>query len=72
MKLPGVGTFTPSVTREGKYRTTYCADTALNKALNAPDAYLGNIKNKQNIGLTNAELKALWDAEHPTDPLVLP
>ncbi len=72
VKLPGVGIFSPSIKQTGKFRVTFRADTSLNKGLNAPDAYIGPIKNAKNIGLTNAELKALWDADHPTDPLVLP
>lgn len=72
VKLPGVGMFTPSIKQDGKFRVTFRADVSLGKALNAPDAYIGKIKNAKNIGLTNTELKALWDANHPTDPLVLP
>lgn len=72
VQLPGVGIFRPSINGKGKLRVTFRPDVSLGKALNAPGAYLGEIKNRQNIGLTNLELKALWDADHPTDPLILP
>ena len=72
VKLPEVGTFKPSVSRDGKFSTKFLADVSLKNALNAPGAYLGEIINKENIGKTNAEFKALWDAEHPTDLLELP
>ncbi len=71
VKLPDVGTFTPSVNREGKYNMGFRADTSLKNALNATNAYQGRMKNKENIGKSNADFKALWDADHPTDPLDL-
>jgi len=29
----------------------------------------GEIKNREHIGLDNAGYKALWDPDHPDDPL---
>ena len=69
MKLPGVGTFTPSVDRAGAFNVNFRADTGLKKGINAPDAYTGRVANKDRIGLDNAGYKALWDPEHPQDPL---
>jgi hypothetical protein len=45
------------------------ADGELKRQLNAPGAFTGEIVNRVNIGLDDAEYKALWDAEHPDDPL---
>jgi hypothetical protein len=30
---------------------------------------MGRIVNRKHIGLDNAGYKALWDADHPEDPL---
>lgn len=69
VKLPGVGTFTPSISREGTFKINLRTDMGLKKRLNAPDAYTGTLLNKNRIGLDNAGYKELWDADHPDDPL---
>lgn len=69
VKLPGVGTFGPSISREGKFRINFRTDTGLKKSINAPGAYTGRMANKSRIGLDNAAYKELWDADHPDDPL---
>ncbi len=71
IKLPDVGTFTPSVNRDGKFKIGLRADTSLKNALNAVGAYQGRMKNKENIGKSNAEFKVMWDTEHPTNLLDL-
>lgn len=71
-KLNEVGTFTPFVDRNGKITIGFRADMSLKNGLNAPGAYQGEIKNKENIGKSNADYKAMWDAAHPTDLLDLP
>ena len=57
VKLPGVGTFTPSVNGEGTFKINFRADTNLKKRINAPDAYTGRVDNKGRIGLDNAGYK---------------
>lgn len=69
VKLPGIGTFTPTMDREGIFNISLRADTALKNGLNAPGAYGGGIANKARVGITNEKLKELWDADHPDDPL---
>ncbi|MBK8984748.1 MAG: hypothetical protein IPM39_01490 [Chloroflexi bacterium] len=71
VKLPGVGTFTPVINRDGEMKIGFRADAALKKALNNSDVYVGRAKNKSGVGLTNEQLKQMWDAEHPDDPLVI-
>lgn len=71
VKLPGVGTFAPSLDRAGRYRIHLRIDAALKKGINLPETYKGRIHNKQNIGLDNTGYKQLWDADHPTDPLLI-
>lgn len=70
VKLPGVGTFSPSMDREGTISINLRADTELKNGINAPAAFEGEIKNKENIGWTNQQYKTKWDEEHPSDPLV--
>lgn len=69
VKLPGVGTFTPSIDREGTFKINFRADMGLKKGINAPGAYTGEVSNKNRIGLDNDGYKELWDADHPDDPL---
>lgn len=71
VKLPGIGTFTPSINRTGKFNINLRSDAALKKGINTPDAYTGEVTNKKHIGLTNEEYKAIWDQDHPTDLLNL-
>jgi hypothetical protein len=71
LKLPGIGIFSPSVDREGTIKINLRADSNLKKRVNAPDAYVGKILNKSNIGLDNLTYKDLWNTEHPDDPLEL-
>ena len=69
MKLPGVGTFSPGISREGTFRINFRADTSLKKGINAPNGYTGRMANKGRVGLDNAGYKELWDADHADDPL---
>ena len=69
---PGLGRFRPSIDPEGRIRMRIVPDASLNRALRNPKAYRGEIRNRANMGLSDADLKRLWDAEHPEDPLVLP
>jgi hypothetical protein len=69
VKLPGVGTFTPGIDRNGTLKVNFRADMALKNGINTPGAFSGQLHNKQNVGLDNDGYKALWDAEHPDDPL---
>ena len=72
VKIPGVGTFTPSMDRNGEVLINFRADMELKNGINTPDAYGGVIVNRERIGWTNAQYKELWDADHPSDPLVIP
>lgn len=72
VKIPGVGTFTPSMDRSGEVIINFRADMELKNGINIPAAYDGVVVNKEHIGWTNAQYKTAWDADHPADPLVLP
>jgi hypothetical protein len=71
VKIPGVGTFTPSMNRDGEFLINFRADVELKNGINTPSAYDGVIENKDRIGWTNEQYKAAWDADHPTDPLII-
>lgn len=69
VKLARVGTFMPSISLEGILDVGFRLDTSIDGRLNAATEFIGNVKNRENIGKTSAELKALWNEEHPTDPI---
>ena len=71
VRLPGVGRVRVSVDRHGQMRVNVTPDPVVVKALNAPGTYRGEIVNRANIGLTDAQYKERWDAAHPEKPLVL-
>lgn len=71
VKIPGVGTFTPSMDRDGSLFINFRADMELKNGINVPNGYSGEVSNRANIGITNERLKELWDAAHPEDPLVI-
>ncbi len=72
VRLPGMGRIRPTMDRQGRVRTRIVPDPELDRALGNRGAYRGEILNRANMGLSDEELKLLWDAEHPDDPLNLP
>ncbi len=72
VELMGIGTFMPTMRTDGTIRIHFRPDRAILKVMGNPVVYEGAIVNRENIGLSPAEYKALWDAEHPDDPLELP
>lgn len=71
VKLPGLGTFSPTVDRSGNFRIRVRIDPRLQKDITATQIYLGQMVNREHIGFTGREYKSLWDADHPDDPLEL-
>ncbi|HEY9153112.1 MAG TPA: hypothetical protein VIN60_09530 [Anaerolineales bacterium] len=69
VKLEGVGTFTPSIDLGGVLDVGFRLDTSIDGALNAAGAFTGEVSNRENIGKSSADLKELWNAAHPTDPI---
>ena len=67
----GVAIFTPSIDLQGNLNINVRVDKRMVAALNAPGAFTGSIKNGPNIGKTSQELAALWNAEHPDNPISL-
>jgi hypothetical protein len=69
VKLAGVGTFTPTVNLAGVFDVGFRLDSSIDGALNVHGAFVGKISNRENIGKSSDALKALWNAEHPNDPI---
>lgn len=68
--LPGLGTFTPSISLDGRVKVNLRVDKGLLSALNADDALIKeHIINKTMIGKSTEDLVVLWNEEHPDDPV---
>ena len=44
-------------------------DTSIDGALNAPGAFTGEVTNRENVGKSSADLKQLWNTDHPDDQI---
>lgn len=69
IKLSGLGRLAPSIDRNGNIKLNLRIDQQLRHSVNNLNRYTGEITNRSNIGLSDAELKELWDAENADDPL---
>lgn len=69
VRVEGLGIFTPSIDRNGVIKHGFRADADLKRRSNEEGTYRGKIINEEHIGLDNAGYEALWDADHPDDPL---
>ncbi len=67
----GIAIFRPSIDLEGKISVSVRVDKRILSALNSPGSFTGNIKNNENVGKTIQEIAALWNNEHPDNPIVL-
>jgi hypothetical protein len=65
----GVAIFTPVIDSKGNLSVSVRVDKRINVALNAPGAFTGKISNNANIGMTSEKIAALWDREHPDNPV---
>jgi hypothetical protein len=67
----GNAIFTPAIDLQGNLTVNVRVDKRLITALNIPGAFLGKLKNKENIGKTPQDLTARWNEDHPDDLIVL-
>ncbi len=67
--LGGLGTYLPHIKLDGNIKVSHRLDPFIKNYLNVPGEFTGEILNSQNIGLTPAELIAIWDEGHPDDPI---
>lgn len=69
VRLEGLGTCLPSINYRGELDVAFRLDKGLKRGLN-DGSFGGVIQNKRSVGRTSAEVIALWNAEHPDDPVV--
>ena len=67
--IEDVGYFTPSIRLTGRLNVNLRLDPAIRHQVNLPGVYSGDVLNGENIGLQQDDLIALWDKEHPEDPV---
>ena len=67
-KLPGMGTFTPTLRADGDFHMTFRPAVELKQALNQGD-FWGRLNNQKNRGKSADALVALWNEQHPEDPV---
>ncbi len=68
VKIEGLGTYLPNINYSGELDVAHRLDKELKRALNT-GTFGGVIRNKKSIGLTADEVLALWNAEHPDNPV---
>lgn len=69
VKLEGLGTYLPNINYQGEIDAAHRLDRRLKRQLNN-GSFSGKIRNKKNIGKTVAQVVAMWNAEHPDDPVL--
>jgi hypothetical protein len=69
VKFEGLGTYLPSINYRGELDAAHRLDRRLKRELNN-GSFSGRIRNKKNIGKSTAEVVAMWNAEHPDNPVV--
>lgn len=69
VKLEGMGIYKPRINLDGKIALTHHIDPELKAELNKPNAYEGEIENRDMIGKTSDDLIDRWNAEHPGDKI---
>lgn len=67
----GIAIFTPTIDLEGNFSVSVRVDKRIVSALNVPGSFAGHIHNSGNIGMTTAEMAALWNEANPDNPIVL-
>jgi hypothetical protein len=68
--IEGLGTYTPTIGLNGRIHIGHRADRTLKRQVRPLENFLGEIIHRENIGRSGDELVALWNAEHPEDPVV--
>jgi nucleoid DNA-binding protein len=68
VKVEGLGTFTPTI-RKGRVDIAFRPDVFLRKKLSQIFRLYAPILNKEHLDKSADELVALWNQEHPEDPV---
>jgi len=65
----GSSIYTPSIDLDGDLEVKIRVDARILRELNGKGAFRGRITNPENIGKSAADLVALWNTDHPEDPV---
>jgi hypothetical protein len=68
VRLEGLGTYLPNVRLDGSFDVQHRLDPRLKGLLNE-EGFAARIANRRHAGKTADELVALWNEEHPDDPV---
>jgi hypothetical protein len=68
-KIDGLASYTPRINLEGIISLSQNLDPEVKADLNKPRAFEGEIKNRDMIGKTSAEITAIWNEQYPEDPV---
>ncbi len=71
VRLPGIGRFALELRADGTVRPVLRMAQSLRYAVGDLGAYRGEVRNAHHVGMTAAEMAALWNAEHPNDPVAV-
>jgi hypothetical protein len=69
VKFERLGTYLPSIDVDGAFSIDYRMDKAIKTGLNASNIFTGTLSLRENIGKTSDELVAMWNKDHPDDPV---
>ncbi len=67
VRLPNGMHFRPTMRRDGSIEVSVRVNPDMVRRLNA--RFRGKVRNAENAGKSEAELIALWNADHPDDPI---
>jgi hypothetical protein len=67
--LERVGIYRPIIRTDGSFVINFRPHPSLRSGINELGFFSGGIINRQNIGLTKEDYIALWNADHPDDPI---
>jgi nucleoid DNA-binding protein len=65
----GLGRYSPNISISGEIGIRHATDNKLQKAVNDLQVYKGEVVNRENIVNTADELIAIWNEQHPEDPV---
>jgi hypothetical protein len=65
----GIAIYTPFIDLNGDYSVKVKVDKRVLRALNTTGAFRGKLVNAQYIGESSEKLVALWNVDHPDDPI---
>jgi hypothetical protein len=69
VRLPGVGSFAPTINKDGQLNINHRPNKELTDKLNRADQFVGKIRNKDMIGKSMEEFIKRWNDQHPEDKI---